>query len=129
MALMMQITSLSAQVETALRKEIQEGEIQPGERIDLARYQKSWDVSITPLRDAVRGLEKDGLVTIEPRKGVFVLTIDEKLLGLFMKSMELSMDSMLRGGKDAKTLNHGIYRMGRGPRNQRAEVRVQSSRI
>jgi DNA-binding GntR family transcriptional regulator len=80
MALMMQITSLSAQVETALRKEIQEGEIQPGERIDLARYQKSWDVSITPLRDAVRGLEKDGLVTIEPRKGVFVSTIDEKLL-------------------------------------------------
>lgn len=64
--------SLSEQVESALRREITEGHIAPGERVDVSGYKKGWNISSTPFRDALRALENQGFVTIEPRKGVFV---------------------------------------------------------
>jgi len=58
-----------------LRLLIMTGKIKPGTRmmeIDLA---ESMGVSRTPVREAIRQLEKDGLVTIEPRKGAYVSDI------------------------------------------------------
>ena len=64
--------SLAEQLEGALRREITEGRVAPGERVNVSGYQSSWRVSSTPFRDALRALEMQGFVTIEPRKGVFV---------------------------------------------------------
>jgi DNA-binding GntR family transcriptional regulator len=64
--------SLAEQVEDALRKEITEGRVRPGQRVSMADYQQSWNVSSTPFRDAVRALENQGFLTVSPRKGVFV---------------------------------------------------------
>jgi DNA-binding GntR family transcriptional regulator len=64
--------SLSEQVEDALRLEITEGRVAPGQRVNLADYQENWNVSSTPFRDAIRALEMQGFVTVEPRKGVYV---------------------------------------------------------
>ena len=64
--------SLSEQVEDALRLEITEGRVAPGQRVNLTDYQESWNVSSTPFRDAIRALEMQGFVTVEPRKGVYV---------------------------------------------------------
>lgn len=72
--------SLSEQVEAALRKEITEGRVQPGERVNLADYQHNWNVSATPFRDAARTLEAQGFLTIEPRKGIYVAAIDTQSL-------------------------------------------------
>lgn len=58
-----------------LRMLIMTGKIRPGTRmmeIDLA---DSMGVSRTPVREAIRQLEKDNLVTIEPRKGAYVSDI------------------------------------------------------
>lgn len=58
-----------------LRMLIMTGKIKPGTRmmeIDLA---ESMGVSRTPVREAIRQLEKDNLVTIEPRKGAYVSDI------------------------------------------------------
>lgn len=71
---------LSVQVESALKEEIISGRLLPGQRIDLARLAQSWNVSPTPLRDAVRSLDTQGLVEISPRKGVFVAATDRKAL-------------------------------------------------
>ena len=63
--------SLAEQVQDALRKEITEGRVRPGQRVSMADYQ-SWNVSSTPFRDAVRALEIQGFLTVSPRKGVHV---------------------------------------------------------
>jgi DNA-binding GntR family transcriptional regulator len=73
-------TSLSDQAAARLRDEILAGRIAPGERLNLDEYRVRWGVSITPLRDAAKRLEADGLVTIIPRRGVFVATIDKEAL-------------------------------------------------
>jgi len=70
--------SLSEQVEAALREEITLGRLRPGQRISASDYLTSWNVSITPFRDAVRALQNRGFVTVEPRKGVFVAEVNLK---------------------------------------------------
>lgn len=58
-----------------LRMLIMTGKIKPGTRmmeIDLA---ENMGVSRTPVREAIRQLEKDRLVTIEPRRGAYVSDI------------------------------------------------------
>ncbi len=58
-----------------LRMLIMTGQIKPGTRmmeIDLA---DSMGVSRTPVREAIRQLEKDNFVKIEPRKGAYVSDI------------------------------------------------------
>ena len=72
--------SLSAQVEAALRQEITLGRLRPGQRISASDYLTSWNVSITPFRDAVRTLQSQGFVTVEPRKGVYVAPMNLKTL-------------------------------------------------
>jgi DNA-binding GntR family transcriptional regulator len=76
----LETTSLSDQAAARLRDEILAGRIAPGERLNLDEYKARWGVSITPLRDAAKRLEADGLVTIIPRRGVFVATIDKEAL-------------------------------------------------
>lgn len=56
----------------ALRKAIHGGDIAPGERIDIAAFARSIDVSMTPLREALRQLEAEGLVINTPHRGVRV---------------------------------------------------------
>jgi len=68
--------SLSEQVEEALKEEIISGTLAPGERVDLQAYSKRWSVSPTPLRDAAKRLEVNGLLEVSPRRGVFVAQLD-----------------------------------------------------
>ena len=76
--------SLSEQVEDALRQEITEGRKLPGERVSIADYQETWNVSTTPFRDAIRSLEMQGFVKVEPRKGVYVAPMNvETIVEIF----------------------------------------------
>jgi DNA-binding GntR family transcriptional regulator len=72
--------SLSKQVEAALRQEITLGRLRPGQKINASDYLANWNVSITPFRDAVRTLQNQGFVTVEPRKGVYVAPLNLKAL-------------------------------------------------
>jgi DNA-binding GntR family transcriptional regulator len=72
--------SLSEQVQKALKEEILAGPLAPGQRIDLRAYAKLWNVSPTPLRDAIKQLETQGLVEVSPRRGVFVSKVDRQEL-------------------------------------------------
>ncbi len=58
-----------------LRLLIMTGEIKPGTRMMEIELAESMGVSRTPVREAIRQLEKDNLVTIEPRKGAYVSDI------------------------------------------------------
>ncbi len=68
--------SLSEQVEDALREEITEGRVRPGQRVAITDYQDKWNISSTPFRDAIRSLEMQGFVKVKPRKGVYVALLN-----------------------------------------------------
>lgn len=58
-----------------LRQAILRGTLQPGERLMEIHLAQKLGVSRTPVREAIRMLELDGLVTMIPRKGAVVAEI------------------------------------------------------
>ncbi|MGN1314384.1 MAG: GntR family transcriptional regulator [Lachnospiraceae bacterium] len=61
-----------------LRKGILTGELKPGERLMEIHLANKLGVSRTPIREAIRKLELEGLVTMIPRKGAEVAQITPK---------------------------------------------------
>lgn len=62
----------------ALRQAIVTGELSPGERLMEIKIANKLGVSRTPVREAIRMLELEGLVVMIPRKGAEVARITEK---------------------------------------------------
>lgn len=63
-----------------LRQAILTGELKPGERLMEIHLANKLGVSRTPIREAIRKLELEGLVTMIPRRGAEVAQITEKSL-------------------------------------------------
>ena len=63
-----------------LRKAILTGELKPGERLLEIHLANRLGVSRTPIREAIRKLELEGLVIMIPRRGAEVAQITEKSL-------------------------------------------------
>ena len=61
-----------------LRQAILRGELKPGERLMEIALSQRLGVSRTPVREAIRMLEQEGLVIMIPRKGAQVAEISEK---------------------------------------------------
>ena len=61
-----------------LKRQILTGEITPGTRMMEVDLADEMGVSRTPVREAIRKLEKEGLVTIEPRRGAYASDISVK---------------------------------------------------
>ena len=63
-----------------LRQAILRGELKPGERLMEIQLANKLGVSRTPIREAIRKLELEGLVLMIPRRGAEVADITEKSL-------------------------------------------------
>ena len=63
-----------------LRKGILRGDLKPGERLMEIKLANKLGVSRTPVREAIRTLELEGLVLMIPRRGAEVAKITEKNL-------------------------------------------------
>ena len=63
-----------------LRQAILKGELEPGERLMEIQLAERLGVSRTPIREAIRKLELEGLVLMIPRKGAVVARISENNL-------------------------------------------------
>lgn len=61
-----------------LRMQILTGKIKPGTRMMEIELAQDMDVSRTPIREAIRKLEKEGLVVIKPRKGAYASEVSIK---------------------------------------------------
>lgn len=87
-----------------LRQAILTGELKPGERLMEIHLANRLGVSRTPIREAIRKLELEGLVTMIPRRGAEVARITEKSLKDVMEvrraldalSVELACDRISR---------------------------------
>lgn len=61
-----------------LRQAILQGDLQPGERLMEIQLANQLGVSRTPVREAIRKLELEGLVTMIPRRGAEVANITKR---------------------------------------------------
>lgn len=77
---MNQFMPLREVVFTTLRQAILKGELKPGERLMEITLANKLGVSRTPIREAIRKLELEGLVVMIPRKGAHVAHITEQEL-------------------------------------------------
>jgi DNA-binding GntR family transcriptional regulator len=68
--------SLRQQVAAILRKDILRGKYLPGDRIVEAEIATNLNISRGPVREAIRQLEEEGLVTYSNNKGCSVTTLD-----------------------------------------------------
>ena len=89
-----------------LRENILTGEMKPGERLMEIHLADKLGVSRTPIREAIRMLELEGLVTMIPRRGAEVAQISPKGLidvlevrqALVALAMELACDRITEEG-------------------------------
>lgn len=65
-------------VYAALRDAIHQGRFGPGARVVEVEIARELGVSRTPVRDALRRLESDGLLIVAPRRGLSVATLDQQ---------------------------------------------------
>lgn len=63
-------------VSNRIREMIQQGELQPGQRLFEDRLAEQLGVSRNPVREAIRALEATGLVVVAPRRGASVAVFD-----------------------------------------------------
>lgn len=66
------------QVYEALREAIITGVLRPGERILETKLAETANISRIPVREAIRKLESEGLVTLLPRRGIIVEGFTER---------------------------------------------------
>jgi DNA-binding GntR family transcriptional regulator len=69
--------SLRDQVLTELRRRIVDAHYLPGERLTEDRLAADFGVSRNPVREALRVVEAEGFVEVQPRRGAVVATPDE----------------------------------------------------
>jgi DNA-binding GntR family transcriptional regulator len=79
--------TLSEAIRIRLADEITSGHLKPGAEIDEQAVAERFNVSRTPVREALRDLAALGLVEIEPRRGVRVATLTADRLGEMFEVM------------------------------------------
>jgi DNA-binding GntR family transcriptional regulator len=67
--------TLASKVHERIREAILTQVLKPGTRIDQNQMAEYLNVSLAPVREALKGLEAEGLVTIVPRRGAFVTEV------------------------------------------------------
>jgi len=72
--------SLANQAYLRLREAIQEGRLRPGDRVMETELADWLHMSRTPVREALRKLQAEGVMTHEPRNGLVVTKIDRQAM-------------------------------------------------
>lgn len=71
---------LTLLIARTIRERILNGTLAPGERLVETRLSEELGVSRVPVREALRSLAADGVVTIEPRRGASVTAYSPELI-------------------------------------------------
>jgi DNA-binding GntR family transcriptional regulator len=71
-------TSLRDQVVEAIRDAIIQGKFKPGEKVPEHDLAEQLGVSRTPIREAIRILEQQGLVETRPKNGTYIAGLDRE---------------------------------------------------
>ena len=102
-----------------IRKRILSGEYAPGQSLATKTLSADIGVSRTPVRDALRQLEADGLVTIQTRLGASVRKLELKefremcMLRLALESFAAGLAATHRTEEDLREISHALDAMRR----------------
>jgi DNA-binding GntR family transcriptional regulator len=99
---MLKIESIADSARKHLEEQIIQGELRPGQQIKEQEVASSLGISRSPLREAFKILEADGLLRREPRRGVFVSELSSLdiweiytlKIALYSLAVTLAMDKM-----------------------------------
>lgn len=89
----------------ALRDVITDGTLAPGVRLREIDLSQRLGVSTTPIREALRRLEREGLVEISPRRGALVRPLDRRAIADLYELRELLESHALRRGAERDDLD------------------------
>lgn len=81
--------SLGGRVFKRLREDILKGRYKQQDELREATIGKELGVSRTPVREALRQLELEGLVTIVPNKGAYVTGISQKDIWISIRCVSI----------------------------------------
>lgn len=101
-----------------LRREIVEGKLNPGEKLTFSKLSEKFGLSETPIREAVKKLESEGLLSITPHVGAIVSKIDaDEIIEFYLIRTELeSLATKLAisyiTDSEIENLNANIEEMG-----------------
>ena len=70
--------TLRGQAYEILKRQLLSGELAPGERVNEVVMAARLGISRGPLREAIRKLEQEGLLTAVPQRGVFVRQLTQE---------------------------------------------------
>ncbi|MGJ8720268.1 MAG: GntR family transcriptional regulator [Salinibacterium amurskyense] len=82
-------SSKSEQAYAFIQKRIVDGSYTAGYRLVLGQIAKQLNVSVVPVREAIRRLEAEGLVTFERNVGAHVAMVDEREYFYTMETLSL----------------------------------------
>jgi len=80
---------LYQEVAERIRQRIYDHDLKPGEWIDEQALAESFGISRTPLREALKVLNSEGLVVLQPRRGCFVAELTDQDLDEIFPVMAL----------------------------------------
>jgi DNA-binding GntR family transcriptional regulator len=81
--------SMQARVITEMRRRIIKGDIEPGAPLSELALADEFGISRTPVREALKQLQTEGLVEIRPRVGTFVTTPSRREITELFEMKEL----------------------------------------
>ena len=82
--------ALYEEVAELLRQRIFEGSLEPGSWIDELKIAEEYGISRTPLREALKVLATEGLITMKLRRGAYVTEVSNDFtlpLGLILSML------------------------------------------
>lgn len=98
-----------------IRNAIIAGEYSPGERLPQRRLAQKYQTTTITVREALRFLEQDGLISIEPKWGAMVVEITpQKIRGRYLVREALE-------GMSARVAAQNIVEAEKGPLRELAE--------
>jgi len=121
-----------------LSKAILSSKIKPGERLNESELARKLHVSRAPIREALQQLQEQGLIVNVPRRGMFVVSLDEESiqkinsLRVILESEALRLARTNAGPKEKEKLAHVLdkmERMSNVPTNEMVRVDMEFHRM
>ena len=116
---------LASHVQEALREAIIAGRFRPGEKLNERQLASELGVSTTPVKEALQRLQIDGLVRIEPRRGIYAKfdarqASEMSMARAALESMIARQAASNASQKDIEDLEQAVERMGDATRKGNA---------
>lgn len=122
-----QARTLRDQIREELLKWLAEGRLVPGQRLEEARLTGELGVSRTPLREALRGMEQEGLVDSSANRGFRVASLDpDTVQNLFPIIGTLSALALRLGGAPDHKRLIKLKEIGEGLINEHVSPRQRA---